>query len=67
MRQSQQLDTPRIPQPYAPTMSRNYPIARNIEYLPCELIEEVIKEADFENVIRLSSWAEPQLKACSDD
>lgn len=37
--------------------SRNRAIARDLENLPLELIERVIKEATFERVIRLSSWA----------
>lgn len=43
-------------------VSRNYVLARDLENLPVELIEEVIKEVNFEQAIRLSSWAGPQLQ-----
>lgn len=45
-----------------PMRSRNHTIARDLENLPVELIEEVIKGTHFEQIIRLSSWAGPRLK-----
>ncbi|KAF3030301.1 hypothetical protein E8E12_000022, partial [Didymella heteroderae] len=42
-------------------MGRNHSLAKNLEHLPLELIEEVLKDLTFEQAIRLSSWAGPQL------
>lgn len=41
-------------------MGRNRAVARDLENLPLEIIDEVIKEVDFERLIRLSAWAVPQ-------
>ena len=46
----------------APNMGRNHSLAIDLENLPLELIEEVLKDMNFEQAIRLSSWAGPQLK-----
>ncbi|KAL1641228.1 hypothetical protein SLS61_010160 [Didymella pomorum] len=43
-------------------MGRNHSLAIDLENLPLELIEEVLKDLNFEQAIRLSSWAGPQLK-----
>ncbi|KAJ8114173.1 hypothetical protein OPT61_g3891 [Boeremia exigua] len=40
----------------------NLALARDLENLPLELIEQVIGEATFEQMVRLSSWAGPRLK-----
>lgn len=48
-------------QPSKPVGGRYYTIAHDLEDLPLELIEEVIKELDFERTIRLSDRAGPQL------
>lgn len=42
-------------------IGRNHSLAIDLESLPLELIEEVLKDLNFEQAIRLSSWAGPQL------
>ncbi|KAJ4990929.1 hypothetical protein SVAN01_03500 [Stagonosporopsis vannaccii] len=47
-------------------VGRNRTIAQDLEKLPLELIEQVIREATFERVIRLSHWAGLRLtQACT--